>query len=194
MKAQSSIPMPEIGQLRAELKRVRYRARYARKLRSTVGMLVVTAAAVILAATLWLPVLEIVGASMAPTVEEGDIILCVKDAQAQPGEMISFYVGNRLLVKRCIAGPGQWVDIDENGLVYVDGVLLEEGYIADPALGEGDVELPCQVPEGQLFCLGDNRAVSVDSRYTAVGCIPQEQIAGKLLLRVWPLTRFGLLE
>lgn len=194
MKPDNIRPLPEIGQLQAELHRVRYRARYIRMLRSTVGLLMVTAAAVILAATLWLPVLEIVGDSMAPTVAEGDIVLCIKDNRTEPGSLLSFYMGNRLLVKRCIAGPGQWVDMDEKGFVYVDGVLLEEDYISEHFPGEGDMELPCQVPEGQLFCLGDNRAVSVDSRYASVGFVSREQIAGKLLLRVWPLTSFGLLE
>lgn len=186
--------LPELEQLRRELRRVRYRTRYIKMLRSTLGLLAVTAAAVLMAVTLWLPVLRIVGNSMAPAMENGDIVVCIRGREPAPGELVSFYLGNRLLVKRCIAVAGQQVDLDEAGHVFVDGVRLEEPYIPAPARGDGDVELPCTVPEGQFFCLGDNRTASVDSRHSQVGLVSREQLSGAPVLRVWPLHRFGLLE
>lgn len=182
---------PTLEQLEAELKRVKYRRRYGRVLRSTIGSLLVVAAIAVLVATIWLPVLQIYGSSMSPTLTEGDIVLSVKDSDFQSGDLIAFYIGNKVLVKRCIAGPGQWVDIDRDGNVYVDGQLLSEPYLTEKALGDCDIELPYQVPENRWFCLGDQRITSVDSRHDAVGCVSEEQIVGRIVFRVWPLTRFG---
>ncbi len=186
--------LPEIDQLRAELHRVRCRNRYASALRSTLGALMTTAAAVILLTTFWFPVLQITGGSMEPLLREGDIVICLRGTEIAPGDPVSFWLGSRLLVKRCIAGSGQWVDMDEAGTVFLDELPLEEDYIMEKSPGSSDVQLPCQVPEGKLFCLGDNRAVSVDSRHSAVGFVSREQIEGKPVLRIWPLSRFGLLE
>ena len=108
--------------------------------------------------------------------------------------MVAFYIGNKILVKRCIAGPGQWVNLDGEGNVYVDGELLNEPYLTEKSLGECDLELPCQVPDNRYFCMGDHRTTSVDSRSTAVGCVSEEQIVGKILFRVWPLSEFGVLQ
>lgn len=182
---------PTLEQLEAELKRVKYRRRYGHVLRSTIGSLLVVAAIAVLVATIWLPVLQIYGSSMSPTLTEGDIVLSVKDSDFQSGDLIAFYIGNKVLVKRCIAGPGQWVDIDRDGNVYVDGQLLSEPYLTEKALGDCDIELPYQVPENRWFCLGDQRLTSVDSRHDAVGCVSEEQIVGRIVFRVWPLTRFG---
>ena len=112
----------------------------------------------------------------------------------EPGDLVAFYLGNKILVKRCIAGPGQWVDIDESGNVSVDGRLLEEPYLTEKALGECDIALPYQVPDNRYFCVGDHRSTSVDSRSTAVGCISDEQIVGRIVFRVWPLPDFGALK
>lgn len=186
--------LPELEELRGELYRVRRRSQYRKLLRSTIGMLTATAAAVILAVTLWLPVLQIVGNSMSPTLMEGDVVVCIRDGTPEPGALVSFYLGNKLLVKRCTAGPGQQVEITETGHVLVDGNALEESYVVTLARGEGDTQFPCVVPEGQFFCLGDNRETSVDSRYSAVGFVSREQMNGRPVLRVWPFSRFGLLE
>lgn len=186
--------MPSTGQLRKELHRERYNRRYRQALRSTVGILVVVAAAAVLVAVLFMPVLQIYGTSMSPTLNEGNIVLSVKGTDFKPGDLVSFYYGNKLLVKRYIAGPGQWVDIDENGDVYVDGELLDEPYLEEKALGDCDIELPCQVPENRIFCMGDHRSTSVDSRNTAVGCVSEEQIVGKIVFRVWPLDSLGALK
>ncbi|MBR3997553.1 MAG: signal peptidase I [Clostridia bacterium] len=185
---------PSVDQLRAELKRVRYRKRYGSVLRSTVYTLLISAACAVLVATIFLPILQIYGTSMTPTLSEGEIVVSVKGMDFQTGDLISFYVGNKLLVKRYIAGPGQWVDIDADGNVYVDDVMIEEPYVSEKALGDCNIELPYQVPESRYFVLGDHRISSVDSRNTAVGCIGDDQIVGKIVFRIWPFDRFGAIE
>ena len=181
-------------QLTAELEREKYKRRYKRVLRSTIYTLIVVAAAAVLVATIWMPVLQIYGASMVPTLDEGDIVISVKGSDFEPGDLVAFYMGNKILVKRCIAGPGQWVDIDAGGNVYVDGKLLDEPYLTEKALGDCDIEFPYQVPDNRYFCMGDHRSTSVDSRSTTVGCVSDEQIVGKIVFRVWPLPDFGTLR
>ncbi|MCC8126079.1 MAG: signal peptidase I [Clostridiales bacterium] len=186
--------LPDLDQLREELKRERYNQRYRQVLRSTIFILIVVAAAAVLVAVLFMPVLQIYGTSMVPTLSEGDIVVSLKGVDFKAGDMVCFYSGNKLLVKRYIAGPGQWVDIDEEGNVSVDGELLDEPYLEEKALGECDIDLPYQVPEKRIFCLGDHRSTSVDSRSTAIGCIADEEIVGKIVFRVWPMERFGSLQ
>ena len=181
-------------QLTAELEREKYKRRYKRVLRSTIYTLIVVAAAAVLVATIWMPVLQIYGASMTPTLDEGDIVISIKGADFAPGDLVAFYMGNKILVKRCIAGPGQWVDMDAGGNVYVDGKLLDEPYLTEKALGDCDIEFPYQVPDNRYFCMGDHRSTSVDSRSTTVGCVSDEQIVGKIVFRVWPLPDFGTLR
>ena len=189
MKRQTE--MPRLEQMESELKRVKYKRRYRSVLRSTVYALITVAAAAVLVATLWMPVLQIYGASKSPTLEEGEIILSLKTGQFAPGDIVAFYYNNKILVKRVIAGPGQWVNITEDGSVYVDDRLLEEPYLHEKALGECDIELPYQVPDERYFVMGDHRATSVDSRSTAVGCVAEEHIVGRIAFRVWPLKGFG---
>ncbi len=183
--------LPTVEQLSAELKRVKYKKRYHRVLRSTVYTLVVAAAFAVLVATVLMPVLQIYGASMSPTLSEGDIVICLKGSKFESGDLVAFYIGNKVLVKRCIALPGQWVDIDEEGNVTVDSTPLEEPYLTEKALGDCNIELPYQVPDNRYFCMGDKRSTSVDSRNTSVGCIAEEQIVGRIIFRVWPLASFG---
>ena len=185
---------PTLEQLTAELARENYKRRFGRVLRSTLFTLVVVAAAAVLVATVWMPVLQIYGSSMTPTVDEGDIVISLKGSKFRQGDLVAFYLGNKILVKRCIAGPGQWVDIDADGNVSVDGTLLEEPYLTEKALGDCNIDLPYQVPDNRYFCMGDHRSTSVDSRHTSVGCVAEEQIVGKIVFRVWPLSGFGSLK
>ena len=193
-KAEPPRDFPSLEQLKAELDREKYKRRYKWTLKSTIYTLIVVAAAAVLVATVWMPVLQIYGSSMTPTLNEGDIVVCVKGSEFEPGDLVAFYIGNKILVKRCIAGPGQWVNIDADGNVYVDNKLLDEPYLKEKSLGDCDIELPYQVPDNRYFCLGDHRSTSVDSRSTTVGCISDEQIVGKIVLRVWPLPNFEALR
>lgn len=186
--------MPSNEQLEAELKRVKYKSRYRSVLSSTIYTLIVVAAAAILVATLWLPVLQIYGSSMTPTLQDGEIIFSVKTSEFEPGDIAAFYYNNKILVKRVICGPGDWINIDEDGTVYINEVRLDEPYLVEKALGECDISLPFQVPEGRWFVMGDHRSTSVDSRSTAVGCVSDEQMVGKIIFRVWPLYRLGRVE
>ena len=194
MKQKKPLEMPSQELLEAEVKRVCYRKRYKNVLRSTVYTLVVVAAAAVLVATIWLPVLQIYGASMNPTLDEGDIVVAVKGSGFQQGDLVAFYIGNKILVKRVIAGPGQLVDIDEDGNVYVDGQYLDEPYLAEKSLGDANVDLPYQVPDNRYFCMGDHRSTSVDSRHTEIGCVSEEQIVGKIVFRVWPFATIGTVK
>ena len=186
----SGVP-PSEKQLEAELARVRYHQRYRTVLRSTICTLIVVAAMAVLVATIWMPVLQIYGSSMTPTLSEGDIVVCLKTSDIKRGDLVAFYLGNKLLVKRCIALPGQTVDIDADGNVTLDGELLDEPYVTEKSLGDCNIALPYQVPDNRYFCMGDHRKTSVDSRNTAVGCVTEEQIVGKIVFRVWPLSGFG---
>ncbi len=186
--------IPDLDTIEAELRRVKYKDRYRSALKGTVYTLLVVAAIAILVATLWLPFLRIYGTSMAPTLQDGQIICCLKTSDFETGDIVAFYYNNKLLVKRVIGQPGDWVNMDAEGNVYVNDVLLEEPYLADKVLGDGDVEFPYQVPDGKLFVLGDHRSTSVDSRHSTVGCIAQEQIVGRIFIRIWPLKDILIFE
>ncbi|MDO4804666.1 MAG: signal peptidase I [Lachnospiraceae bacterium] len=190
-KKKNEQQLPELSDLEKELAREKYRNRYGRVLRSTIYTLITVAAIAILVATLWMPVLQIYGSSMNETLQDGDIVLSVKDSHMKSGDIIAFYYNNKILVKRVIAQAGDWVNIDSDGNVYVNDVALEEPYISNKAFGECDIELPYQVPENRIFVMGDHREVSIDSRSATVGCVAEEQIVGKLVFRAWPLSGFG---
>ena len=186
------LELPTIEQLEAELGREKYRWRFRRVMRNTIYALVTVAAAAVLVATLWMPVLQISGNSMTPTLTGGEVVVSLKGSSFQPGDIVAFYYDNKILVKRVIALPGDWVDINEEGTVFVNEQELNEPYLVEKALGDCNIELPYQVPESKVFVMGDHRSVSVDSRNTALGCVSYDQMVGKLIFRVWPLNALGV--
>ena len=191
MKNKKIVCPPATEQLEGELKRVRYKSRYRSVLRSTIYSLITVAAIAVLITTLWFPVLRVYGNSMTPTLQNGEIIFTVRVSEFEPGDISSFYYSKEILIKRVIARSGEWVNMDADGNVYVNETLLDEPYLDEKAFGDCNIELPYQVPEGRVFVMGDHRSTSVDSRNSAVGCVAQEQIVGKILFRVWPLEKFG---
>lgn len=183
-----------VSELEAELKRVNYKSRFRKLLRNTIYTLIVVAACAVLVAVLFMPVLRIYGTSMTPTLNEGEIVVSIKGANIETGDVVGVYYGSKLLIKRCIAQEHQWVNIDEDGNVYVDGELLDEPYVPEKAFGECNIELPYQVPDTSIFVMGDHRETSIDSRNTSVGAIDTENIVGKIVFRVWPLKDFGFIH
>ena len=194
MKKEVRRSVPAIEQLQSELKREKYKFQYRRMMKSTVFTLVVVASFAVLVATLWLPVLQIYGTSMTPTLDEGEIVVSIKSKEFSQGDLAAFYIGNKILVKRVIAQAGDMVNVLEDGTVIVNGRELDEPYVSQKALGECDLEFPYQVPESRYFLIGDHRETSVDSRSSMVGCISNEQLVGKIVFRVWPFSAFGVLK
>jgi signal peptidase I len=184
----------DVQVLESEIKKVHYRKRYLQVLRSTIGTLLVVAAIAVLISTMALPVLSIQGTSMQPTLTDGEIVIAARGSAFGTGDLVAFYYNKKILIKRVIAVSGDWVDIDEDGNVYVNQKKLEEPYISEKAYGDCNIELPYQVPESRIFVMGDNRGVSVDSRNTAIGCVSDEQIVGKLLFRIWPFSAIRSLK
>ena len=185
--------IPTAVQLEAELKRVKYRREYGKLLRNTISSLIVVAAIAVLVSMLFLPVLRVTGTSMTPTLQNDELVVCRKRGTFQSGDIIAFYFNNKILMKRVIGVAGDIIDIDDSGTVYVNGEALEEPYLNEKALGECDIELPYQVPDERVFVMGDHRSTSVDSRSTAVGCVAEEAVVGKVILRVWPVKQFEVL-
>lgn len=193
-RERSAVEYPSLEEMEAEINRLKYKKSYGSALRGTLYSLAVVAAIAILVATLWMPVLQITGASMEPTLVDGQFVVALKNDAFEPGDITAFYYNNKILIKRVVASAGDWVDIDAAGNVSVNGILLEEPYLQEKSLGECNIELPYQVPDGRVFVMGDDRAISLDSRTTAVGCISKEQVLGQVLFRVWPLNAMGRLH
>ena len=188
------LEVPSLELLEAELKKELYKKNYSRVLRSTVFSLLVVAAGAVLVAVLLLPVLQINGTSMTETLHNEDIVIAVSSSKYETGDVIAFYYNNNILVKRVIAAAGDWVDIDRDGNVYVNDEPLDEPYITEKALGDCNIDLPYQVPDGRCFVMGDHRATSIDSRNKAVGCVSNDMVIGKILFRVWPLAGLGIVK
>lgn len=194
MERKPAPAVPSVRQLEEELKREKYRGRYKRLLRGTVSTVLVVIAAAVLISNLLLPILRIYGSSMSPTLVNGNIVTALRGGSYGRGDIVAFYYNDKILVKRIVGLPGEVIYIDEEGNVSVDGEPLDEPYLDEKALGECDIELPYQVPEGRYFVMGDNRSVSSDSRSSQVGCVAEEQVIGKLIFRLWPLDGFGTVE
>ena len=185
---------PQLEEIEAELQRLQSRKTYNRALRSTIYTLVVVAAVAVLVAMLCLPVMKVSGTSMEPNLNTDDIIMGVKTNSFSTGDICCFYYNNKLLLKRVIANAGDWVEIDQDGYVYVNGARIDEPYVQELSYGICDITYPYQVPDGQVFVLGDNRATSVDSRSSVIGCIDVNEIVGKVLLRIWPLREISIIR
>ncbi len=185
---------PSVELLEAELKKEQYKSNYSRVLKSTVFSLLVVAAVAVLIAVLLLPVLQISGTSMTETLQDEDIVVAVNGSSYRTGDVIAFYYNNNILIKRVIASAGDWVDIDDEGNVFVNEEQLDEPYISEKALGECNIDLPYQVPDGKCFVMGDHRAVSIDSRNKSIGCVSNDMVVGKILFRVWPLSGLGIVD
>lgn len=182
----NQLSLPSAETIQKEIKREKYKQRYKRVLKSTVYALIVVAAVAVLIATLVLPVVQIAGNSMAPTLNEGEIVVLVKSKELEVGDLCAFSFSNKVLIKRVVGLPGDIIEMDAEGNVYVNSELLDEPYVVNKALGECDLEFPYQVPESQYFLLGDQRDTSIDSRSSVIGCVTKDQLIGKLIFRIWP--------
>lgn len=193
-KKGKDIGVPTLEQLELEFLKEQHKSRYKKVLKSTIYTLLVVAAVAVIVAVMLFPVLQIEGSSMTETLWEGDIVVAVSGSGFETGDVVAFYYNNKILVKRVIAVSGDWVNIDEDGNVTVNGQLLEEPYLQEKALGTCNITMPYQVPEGRVFVMGDHRATSVDSRTTEIGCISEELMVGKIVFRVWPIEEFGVIQ
>ena len=193
-KKKRILSLPTKQQVEKERKRYRRQKAYNKALGGTIYVLTIVAAVAVLIATLILPVLQIEGTSMEPTLVNGDIVLLTKTTRFTRGELCGFSWNNKLLIKRVIGVPGDWIEIDTNGTVYLNGEMLDEPYAQQLAVGECDLEFPFQVPQEEYFVLGDMRETSIDSRTTLIGCVKKDQIVGKVFFRVWPLKTIRLFE
>ena len=191
-KPKETVEIPSLPEIQGERKRIRRDAYYWQALRGTVAVLVVVAAVAVLIATLFLPILQISGDSMSPTLKHDEIVVLLKTKKLERGDLVGFYYQGKILIKRVVALPEDEVVIDEEGNVYVNGEMLEEKYVTSKELGDCDLEFPYKVPGTSYFVLGDKRSNSVDSRNSAIGAVSQEDIIGKVFIRVWPFNRLGL--
>ena len=185
------IPFPELEDIQNEMRRSKSQSKYHQALKSTAGTIVVVAAIAVLVASIFLPVLRVTGSSMQPSFAPGNVLVAVKTRDYIPGDVCSFYYNNKLIIKRVVATGGDVLEIDGDGRVSVNGLVLDESYVQHYDLGMCDIEFPYRVPDEQLFVMGDNRASSVDSRVQAFGCISKEELMGKIVVRVWPIQNFA---
>ncbi len=192
--SEKKLELPDLSLLEAELEREQYKNSFGQVLKSTIFSLLVVAAVSVLIAVLLLPVLQISGTSMTESLQDEDIVVALNSKKYKTGDIIAFYYNNNILVKRVIAAAGDWVNIDKDGNVYVNDELLDEPYVSEKALGDCNITLPYQVPDGRCFVMGDHRATSIDSRNTAVGCVSNDMVIGKILVRVWPLSGLGIVN
>lgn len=191
-QSEKKVQVPSLKEIQSERKRIRRGAYYWQALRGTIAVLLVVAAIAVLIATLFLPILQISGDSMSPTLQHDEIVILLKTKKLERGDLVGFYYQGKILLKRVIALPGEEVAIDGDGNVYVNGELLEEPYVTDKGLGDCDLEFPYTVPGTSYFVLGDQRSNSVDSRNAAIGAVSREDLIGKVFIRVWPFSKIGI--
>ena len=191
MEEKEQVILPSLGELEEEYKRVVQRHAFRGVVRSTFYILITVAAVAVLISVFYMPVLHIYGTSMTPALNNGELVAAIKTSDLTQGDVVAFYYNNKLLVKRVIGTPGDWIDLKESGDFYVNGELLDEPYLTEKAFGDCNITLPVQVSESRYFLVGDHRSVSIDSRNTAVGFVSEEQIVGKLVFRIWPFEVIG---
>lgn len=182
-----NIVLPSHEQIAEERRKISYKTRYRKTLVSTVSVLVVVAALAVLISTIFLPVIQVSGTSMTPTLTDGDVLVLFNSKRYDRGDLCCISWGNKKLLKRVVGLPGDEINMDIDGNVYVNDEIIDEPYVTEKALGECDIEFPCLVPDNCVFILGDHRTTSIDSRSSAIGCVSNEQITGRVILRVWPL-------
>lgn len=190
IKSEKNVSVPSLKEIQSERKRIRRKDYYIQALRGTISVLVVVAAIAVLITTLFLPILQISGDSMSPTLEHDEIVVLLKTNEFKRGDLIGFYYQGKILLKRVVGLPEDEIAIDADGNVYVNGELLEEPYVTQKELGDCDLEFPYKVPATGYFVLGDRRSNSVDSRSSVIGAISLEDTIGKVFIRVWPLAEF----
>lgn len=193
-RQRKEVAIPSLDQVKREREKLKYKKEFHRTLRHVLGVLLVAAALSALLATVFFPILRVSGVSMEPTLEDGQIIVLEKSGKFKTGDLIGFYYQNKILLKRVIGCAGDYIDIDADGSVYVNDEKLDEPYLKDQALGECDINLPYQVPDGKIFVMGDHRSKSIDSRSKLVGCVSDEQVVGRVVFRIWPLKSIGFLK
>jgi signal peptidase I len=193
-KSKTDGTRPTAKQIEEELIRLNTGKELKKAVSGTIKNLIVIAAAAVLVSNLLLSFMSVSRSSMSPTLKDGEVVIAVRWLGVNPGDIIAFHYNNKILVKRVIAQAGDRVFIDENGQVYVNNELLDEPYLngQGKSLGECDIEMPYQVPDGCVFVMGDQREVSADSRQKEIGAVKTELIIGKVFLRIWPLSDIGL--
>lgn len=192
--SKEKLEIPSIPALKEELMREKVKREFRRAILNTTGILIVIAALTALMATRVFVLVQINGSSMKPTLKEDEIVILHQTKTVKKGDIIGFYYGGKILLKRVTAGAGDEIDIDWEGNVSVNGERLDEPYLKEKTLGKCDLEFPYEVPEGTIFVLGDNRAISMDSRIKSIGCVESEQIVGKVIFRMWPMARVGIMH
>lgn len=186
--AQNGAEKQQTGQHR------RKKRRYAREFRNTILVLLIAGGVIVLSAVFLIPVYRITGNTMEPTLKEGNIVVSIKTGSLKEGDLAAIRYNDKILIRRVIGLPGDQIEIDDSGTVKVNGEVLTEPYVSELSIGQTDLTYPYEVPEGEYFVMGDNRSVSIDSRNSAVGCIPEDKIAGKLVLRIFPLDEIETLS